>query len=249
MIEKTMAERSAPATVEACKTELAARGWVILGPHLLRDGARATLSQFGTIIPQFNDQETFEVTLKDGFASLPYSQSTNAIGPHTEAPVYDPPPRYLALDCHRQARCGGGQTLLADGFDFYESLSVELKTWARDSWIDFTADAQPGSSQRRTHRARLVSQDGGATVFRFSYNQFRYGNVNPSEADIESATAREDDAPLSRIARRGEAFFYEKVIPVLIPDGSLLIWDNHRLMHARSQYSDSSRRLTRYWLR
>jgi hypothetical protein len=80
MIENTMAERSAPTGLEACKMELAAHGWTILGPHLLRDGARAALSQLGTIIPQFNDQDTFEVTLKRGFESLPYSQSKNAIG-------------------------------------------------------------------------------------------------------------------------------------------------------------------------
>ena len=34
---------------------------------------------------------------------------------------------------------------------------------------------------------------------------------------------------------------------VLIPDGSLLIWDNQRMLHARSENHDRSRRLTGFW--
>jgi alpha-ketoglutarate-dependent taurine dioxygenase len=38
------------------------------------------------------------------------------------------------------------------------------------------------------------------------------------------------------------------MVQVLIPEGSMLIWDNQRLMHARSEYQDPVRHLTRYWL-
>jgi hypothetical protein len=54
--------------------------------------------------------------------------------------------------------------------------------------------------------------------------------------------------PLGDIAQLAERFFYDKVIPVLIPESSMLIWDNQRLMHARSEYQDPVRHLTRYWL-
>ena len=46
----------------------------------------------------------------------------------------------------------------------------------------------------------------------------------------------------------GEAYFVEHNIPVLIPDGCMLIWDNWRMIHARSRYTDPARHLTRYWL-
>jgi alpha-ketoglutarate-dependent taurine dioxygenase len=35
---------------------------------------------------------------------------------------------------------------------------------------------------------------------------------------------------------------------VLIPEGAILLWDNQRMLHARSAYRDLRRRLTRYWL-
>ena len=88
------------------------------------------------------------MTYTEGFDDVPYSQSMNGLGAHTEAPAYDPPPRYLALLCHRQARCGKGQTLLADGIDFFDnSLSKELRDWALVNPVDFVAAAKPGSQE------------------------------------------------------------------------------------------------------
>jgi hypothetical protein len=236
------------ASIASCKSELLERGWTILPPHLLHDGARPALAHFGRIVPQFGGKDTFEVTLKPGFEKLPFSQSKNEIGPHTEAPVYDPPPKYLALHCHRQAKCGGGQTLLADGLAFYQSLDADLKQWVDQNEVEFCATTLPGSSERQTHRARLLEEKDGARLFRFSYNQFRHGDVNPSESAFTSPLKPYGDTPLDRITQSGERYFYEHMTQVLIPEGSMLIWDNQRLMHARSEYQDPVRHLTRYWL-
>jgi alpha-ketoglutarate-dependent taurine dioxygenase len=35
---------------------------------------------------------------------------------------------------------------------------------------------------------------------------------------------------------------------VLIPENHVLIWDNQRMVHARSAYTDKRRHLTRYWI-
>lgn len=35
---------------------------------------------------------------------------------------------------------------------------------------------------------------------------------------------------------------------VLIPENAILVFDNHRMAHARPAYQDPGRRLTRYWL-
>lgn len=237
------------ASIEQCKSELLERGWTILSPDLLRDGARPALAHFGRIVPQLNGEETYEVTLKPGFDNLPYSQSKNEIGPHTEAPVYDPPPKYLALHCHRQAKCGGGQTMLADGFALYASLRPALQQWMVQNEVAFSSSAAPGVSGRQLHRARLLEERDGARVFRFSYNQFHYGDVNPSEKDMASSSLGQyAGTPLGEIAQLAERFFYDNVIPVLIPENSILIWDNQRMMHARSEFKDPVRHLTRYWL-
>lgn len=249
MSESIILKKTTKAIIEDCKVELSEYGSTILPACLLENGARSVLMNFGHIVTQFNGQETFEVTLKPGFDKLPFSQSKNSIGPHTEAPVYNPPPKYLALHCHRQAKCGNGHTLLADGFKFYQSLSPALRQWAEQNEIEFSATTLPGSGERRIHHAKILEENNGVKVFRFSYNQFLYGNVNPSESDLAVVCQQhKEETPLSSITALGEKFFCENMIKILIPENSMLIWNNQWFMHARSQYKDPRRHLTRYWL-
>ncbi len=227
---------------------LRVQGWAVLAREAVGSDPVPSLERLGRIVPQYDGRESFEVTYVRGFDDAPYSQSMNGLGAHTEAPGYEPPPRYLALWCHRQARCGKGQTLLADAVRFYDhALSPELRAWADANSVAFVAASAPGSSERRTLRAPIRGWDGEAPLMRFSYNQFRYGNVNPGAAEMMDAPTVPDD-PLGRIAEAGEAFFAETMAPVLVPDGCLLVWNNHRLFHGRGGYSDPARHLTRYWL-
>lgn len=230
------------------RSELHERGWSILRHDAISADPAETLRRIGPLIPQYNGNVAFDVTYKKGFDDAPYSQSMNGLGAHTEAPGYEPPPKYLALYCHRQARCGSGHTLLADGIRFYNTaLSKELRNWAETNPVSFVADASPGSDERQSLHARIRVDRDGETLLRFSYNLFRYGNVNPSAEDVSNA-AGEPQGPLARIADEGNAWFGENLTSVLIPDGCMLVWNNHRLIHGRGQYSDSARHLTRYWI-
>jgi hypothetical protein len=240
------------ATLDVAHEQLSRKGWTLLTPPMVEGGVCAALERFGVIVPQYNGEKTWEVKMRPGFENVPYSQSRNAIGPHTEVPVGDPPPRYLALHCHRQARCGEGHTRLADGLSFVRSLDLELQRYAHEVPVEFAATLVPGIAKRQTLSVPIVSARKGRTIFRFSYNQFLYGDVNPSEAALASASARVERgdplAPLARLAVLAQAYFETEAVPVLIPDGHLMIWDNHRLIHARSTYADPARHLTRYWL-
>lgn len=237
---------------DAAAAELALQGWTVLAPQALENGVRAALARFGTIVPQYDGADTWDVRMKPGFEKVPYSQSLNGIGPHTEVPVGNPPPRYLALHCHRQARCGQGHTYLADGAAFCASLDDALQRFVHDVPVRFTATLKPGEVSRQSLAVPIMSREAGRPVFRFSYNQFRYGDVNPSEEALSDAAQQPDPggplAPLARLAALATAYFEADAHPVLIPDGHLLIWDNHRMIHARSRYSDPARHLTRYWL-
>ncbi|MGS1003680.1 TauD/TfdA family dioxygenase [Burkholderia glumae] len=235
--------------LDTARAELDRQGWTVLPPQAFGAGVRETLARFGTIVPQYNGQDTWEVRVKPGFEKVPYSQSRNGIGPHTEVPVGAPPPRYLALHCHRQARCGQGHTRLADGVAFCRSLPPELQRFVSEVPVTFAATLVPGTRSRQTLTVPIMSRDGERPVFRFSYNQFLYGDVNPSEDALERAPSGEGaDTPLARLAKLAQAYFEADAVPVLIPDGHLLIWDNHRLIHARSTFTDPERHLTRYWL-
>lgn len=228
--------------------ELTERGWTVIEPSQFKVDVPTTLELFGHVMPQFGGQTTFEITFKPGFDDLPYSQSKNGIGPHTEAPVYDPPPRYLALHCHRQATCGGGHTSLADGYAFLKSLEEqhpELRQWIDQNKVEFGATNTPGQPGKRSLNASLL-EDG--KVFRFSFNQFHYGDVNPSKEALQTSNVAHSETPLAKIARLGEQYFLEHATPVLIPENCVLLWDNWWLMHARSEFTDPARHLTRYWL-
>ena len=231
--------------------ELSARGWTVLAPDEFADDVVGTLQEFGPIIPQFNGQMAFAITRKPGYEELPYSQSMNGIGPHTEAPVYAPPPRYLALHCHQQATCGGGHTGLVDGIEFLaflEHTDPELREWIDDTPVEFVATAKPGEPAQRRVKEYILTPTEEGDIFRFSYNQFHYGDVNPSREHLQQSLVTNSTTALARFAVLGEAYFVEHNTPVLIPDGCLLIWDNWRMIHARSRYTDPARNLTRYWL-
>lgn len=51
------------------------------------------------------------------------------------------------------------------------------------------------------------------------------------------------------MAIQGLKFFQKHHVKVLIPDNSLAIWDNYRMIHGRSCYQDTNRHLTRYWIK
>lgn len=252
-------ELEAATTFDAAHEELRRQGWTVLAPPLLADDVRATLARFGTIVPQYNGEDTWEVKMKPGFEKLPYSQSRNAIGPHTEVPVGDPPPRYLALHCHRQARCGQGHTRLADGMTFVRSLDARLQRYVHEAPVQFAATVSPGTARRQTLTVPILShgRGGDRPILRFSYNLFLYGDVNPSEMALSAASSGLRDGtcasidrndPLVQLALLAASYFESEAVPVLIPDGHMMIWDNHRLIHARSTYADPARHLTRYWL-
>lgn len=232
--------------VTEAKITLAERGWIIVDESLAQPNIEEFLEQFGKIVPQLNGKLSNEITLKPGYEALPFSQSQNGIGPHTEAPVYEQPPHYLVLHCHVQAKCGQGHTELADCAAFFESLPHALQRRIQSEAVTFRARPGNGGGPRQEQRFPLVATVEGRPLYRFSYNQFRFGDVNPAEDDL--AKMADAEPWLGDLAKRGEQFFLENRESILIPDRSIFIWDNHRYMHARGAYKDPARFLTRYWL-
>ena len=97
-------------------------------------------------------------------------------------------------------------------------------------------------------RSTMLSIDAaGNTVARFSYNLLTTSDYDPTlDAEVDRRQLPLGEAG-RRLAHRVSDLFRELRTSVLIPDGSLLIWDNQRMLHARSEYSDRSRHLTRFW--
>ncbi len=248
-MSQTLDDSFVATDLNSFRDDLNRQGWAVLAGEKFRGNPVPILEGFGKLVPQYNGDLTFEVTYQPGFDDAPYSQSMNGLGAHTEAPGYKPPPKYLALHCHRQARCGKGQTLLADAVNFFDKdLAPDLREWALTNDVDFRAAVKPGAEGGLSLNAPIRGELDGEPLVRFSYNLFRYGNVNATAEDMARVAGKEPTDPLGRIAEAGEAYFAANMIPVLVPDGCLLLWNNHRLFHGRGQYSDPARHHTRYWL-
>jgi Taurine catabolism dioxygenase TauD, TfdA family len=203
--------------------------------------AEELVRSVGELIPQYNGRLTHEVTYRPGNDDRAYSQSANTILAHTEAPGWHPTPAYLALFCHRQARCGGGHTDLLDVRKLIGALTDDELALMTDADLYF-----PGPSGG-VASPMLKTDFTGRSVTRFSYNLLTTSEYDPTlGSDVDHLELPLGEAG-RRLAHRVSDVFRELRTSVLIPDGSLLIWDNQRMLHARSEYADRSRHLTRFW--
>jgi hypothetical protein len=225
----------------AARRRLDQWGYVVVGDVGNLAAAEELVRSVGDLIPQYSGRLTHEVTYRPGNDSRAYSQSANTILAHTEAPGWRPSPAYLALFCHRQARCGGGHTDLLDVRKLVGAINPDELAMMTDAELHFPG---PDGGVRST---MLNTDVTGRTVARFSYNLLTTSDYDPTlGADVDHSRLPLGEAG-RRLAHRVSEMFHELRTSVLIPESALLIWDNQRMLHARSEYSDRSRHLTRFW--
>jgi Taurine catabolism dioxygenase TauD, TfdA family len=195
--------------------------------------ARRRLDQWGYVVIDDVENVTAARELVAAVGELidgrSYSHGTKTISAHTEAPGWHPSPAYLALFCHRQRRRGAGHIDLFDVRKLVGALDADELALMTDAELHF-----PGPDGG-VHTTMLSTDADGNTVTRFSY-------------DLLTAA---DDDPLGeagrRLAHRINDVFRELRTSVVIPDGSLLVWDNQRMLHARQEHHDRTCRLTEFW--
>ncbi|MFI6055266.1 TauD/TfdA family dioxygenase [Streptomyces violascens] len=228
--------------------ELLDQGYTLLEGITTDEEAAEALRDLGTLVPQYDGQLRYQVKAAPGFEDRRYSKSTNTILVHTEAPGWNPPPRYLALHCRVQATCGSGHTELADAYAFTASLSRAEREAVHAESIDWVGHNTGGTGTAGVRRPVVERTPQGRDIVRFSYNLLTAGHYDPPvDAEVPA-----EELPLgalgAELAVRAETFFRENKVSVLIPENSILVWDNQRMLHARSSYTDTRRHLTRYWL-
>jgi hypothetical protein len=222
----------------AARRRLDQWGYVVVEDVESLIAAEELVRSVGELIPQYNGLLTHEVTYRAG--NNERSQSANATLARTEAPGRHPSPAYLALFCHRQARCGGGHTDLLDVRKLVGALDADELALMTDAELHFPG---PDGGVRTT----MLSTDAdGNTVTRFSYNLLATSDDPTLGADVDPSRLPLGEAGRG-LAHRVSDLFRELRTRVLVPDGSLLIWDNQRMLHARSENHDRSRRLTGFW--
>ena len=202
-------------------------------PNTLSHTARRRLDQWGYVLVDNVENITaareLVATVGELIDGRSNSHGAKTISAHTEAPGRHPSPAYLALFCHRRRRRGGRHIDLFDVRKLVGALDADELALMTDAELHF-----PGPDGG-VHTTMLSTDADGNTVTRFSY-------------DLLTAA---DDDPLGeagrRLAHRINDVFRELRTSVVIPDGSLLIWDNQRILHARPEHHDRKHRLTEFW--
>ncbi|MCX5192551.1 TauD/TfdA family dioxygenase [Streptomyces sp. NBC_00249] len=226
--------------------DLTVQGYALTQGPLNPQEAAALAGTLGTLVPQSTGELTYDIMAHPGFEKVRDTRSAHTLRPHTEAPGQNPPPRYLALHCRVQATCGGGQTMLADAHAFVAGLSDQDRHLVHESelyWPSYVEDADVKGLWKP-----LVERTEHGTINRLSCTLLRTGGY--SEDLDEQAGPHEPPLGAEGVALAQQAldFFQDNKVSVLIPEDAMLIWDNHRMFHSRSAFTDTRRRLTRYWI-
>jgi len=228
------------------RDELESHGYTIL-PSDSADATEHLLTHFGVLVPQYDGQLRYHVAAEPGNNKRRWSRSTNAIPLHTEVPCWENVPRLLALHCVHQATCGSGHTDLVDLDKIVATFDTAEHIVACEHlvlWVDRNAarGALPG-----IRRPMVERRPDGRKLIRFRHNLLLRGRYEPA------LTSDEHEEPFgsARVALRERVDSYLKNgrIPLLIPEHSVLLFDNWRMAHGRSAYADTQRHLIRYWLR
>jgi alpha-ketoglutarate-dependent taurine dioxygenase len=189
------------------------------------------LEVFGEFMPQYDGQLVWDLRPEPDMDDVYHSRNTRSLVPHTEAYEYPGlPPRYLALWCVRPAQGPGGETTLADGYAWLRTFSSEEREIMRTRRYEWTTSEgliRRGVKWANRHPALEVRD--GAYVLRYSAN-----NVNV-----------EDDGFLPAFLRSGAEFFERSCVGVRIEQNCLLLWDNWRMLHSRTSFTDRGRHLRR----
>jgi alpha-ketoglutarate-dependent taurine dioxygenase/DUF971 family protein len=162
------------------------------------------------------------------------AQTAHAIRPHTDEQFRDPVPGLFMMHCLRASECGGGASILVDGFN----LATSLRLQNREQFDLLTRVPIP-------HRRFLVDDvddvalaaawpaielDHHGDVVAVHINERTMAPLD-SEEDLIEPVYRALKILLNRV------YAPEACITHRLESGQALVLDNHRVMHARTAFN------------
>jgi alpha-ketoglutarate-dependent taurine dioxygenase len=232
-------------SLDEARAAVANQGWTVLADTPFRRGnepdERAVLdvtSAFGRPSTRDGGRAVWAVAARPGGHGGTFSTRTGAAGFHTDAQYRDEPEDYVCLAAVRPAADGGVTRLLAmddamraisgqtDGASLLALMARLIWTWnvpAEFRLSDSAAGATEGMAP-----AAVLSPTGG----------IRWRADNLSERVPYAA---------NHAARRIDVLFdgAPGIVEVRLERGEMLIVENHRVLHARTAFSDERRLLLR----
>ncbi|MEK7620639.1 MAG: TauD/TfdA family dioxygenase [Patescibacteria group bacterium] len=190
---------------------------------------------FGPIVPQYGGAMEWVVAPDPKFDDHYHSLNTRPLNPHTE--FYEAegiPPRYLMLWCVTPCEEGAGLTTLCDGYAFVQSLSDAEAAYLAQHECEFVSSSGVQvSGLGLTARHPVVERRAGEPmIVRVSFNCMQY----------------QQDSVMVSLMDRFRAFFEAHHQSTGWSQGAILLWDNWRILHSRTAFTDRRRELCRLFL-
>jgi hypothetical protein len=177
-----------------------------------------------------------------------FSERIGSADMHTDSSFYPMPEEQFILYVVNAARCDGGHSLLVDGEDIYQALQrTEEGRKAFDllstTSVPFRVPAiyAAGDSNVEVHVAPVFGppgRPGARFTMRWRYDSIKKGlDARP---DLGTPELRAALALMNDVAEHGAERFKDQ-----LPTDTLMLADNHHMLHGRTTYTDERRHLIR----
>jgi len=194
--------------------------------------------RLGEYVAQYNGRLIRDVKPDPDMADTAVSANNmKALTPHTESFEFEGlPPRYVVLWCVTAAAGPGGETTLADAYEFLKEFSesdIALMYRRIYEWRSPASLSLQGI--RISARHPILEQRSEGLLIRYSSRE-----MYPVD--------RAEDNLCARYVQGGVRFFDRTRVEIRIEVHAMLIWDNWRMIHSRNAFTDPRRHLRRILL-
>ncbi|MGA5819441.1 2-trimethylaminoethylphosphonate dioxygenase [Kitasatospora sp. NPDC094028] len=221
-----------PAEQAAVLSAVRRSGFAVLrGVPAVERQVLAVAESFG-YVRVTNYGELFDVRVEPDPNNLAFTSA--AIAPHTDNPYRDPVPTLQLLHCLENSATGGDSGLV-DGF----TAAALLRDEAPEAFALLTRTPVPFTFRDRRTELRadrpLIEVDGFGRIREVRFNNRSFGTLRGGAADLDAFYAAY--RRFAAITLRPELRLTFRLDP-----GDCLVFDNTRLLHARTAFEQDGRR-------
>jgi gamma-butyrobetaine dioxygenase len=214
---------------ERCLDAVARLGFALLRGVPAEPGMVIRVAETFGFVRETNYGRLFDVRVVADPANLAFT--SREIPPHTDNPYRDPVPTLQLLHCLRDAAIGG-DTGLVDGFAAARALRAQdpssFRVLTTTGWPFAYADKE--TELRSVQPLISLTPAGRIAGVRLNNRSMEPLRVPPREAEAAYAAYRRWDALLARPEFR---------LTFRLTPGDCLIFDNTRILHARTAFDAS----------
>ncbi|XP_077290144.1 gamma-butyrobetaine dioxygenase [Arctopsyche grandis] len=183
--------------------------------------------------------EEFEVKAKPGTTNVAYLASNLQL--HTDLPYYEYKPGTNLLHCITQSNSSGGENLLCDGLHVADQIrrnkpaNYQMLTDVQVEWEDY--GEEDGNKFHSMYRSPVICLDKNGDVARINYSTPQRG----SHLDVSVDGVK----PWYESLKIFTDLIHEESAHYKMSEGEMLCFDNRRLLHGRTEYSDTDQNVRR----